>query len=338
MSPAPRVSIITPTYNHAAYIGDCIASALCQTYREWEQIIIDDGSPDSTPEVVKQYTDPRIHYFREQHRGIEGLARSYNRALELARGELIAILEGDDSWPADKLQSQVRLSASDNVVLSWGAGAVLDSRGETLGVFRPIRTARGRTESFSRKELLRKLLLVNVLVPSSGVVVRRDALDRIGGFRQPKGVPYVDLPTWLALVSTMREGDQAIYVDKIVTNWRTHQQQASRGQLGGLRSQARTMADFIERLDPNQVRTLGIDCDYLETANSYIEARAAISDGDWAAAAGPLRRAWRHADRHLRLRLVIVGLSVGSRIDLFRAMTRVLLGLPSLTDRLALKP
>src|SRR5437667_7605704 len=99
----PLVSVITPAYNHRRFIGPCIESLLGQTYTNWEQIIIDDGSTDDTAEVVRSYSDPRIRYFHQENQGIDALAQTYNRALNLSRGELIAVLEGDDLWPEDKL-------------------------------------------------------------------------------------------------------------------------------------------------------------------------------------------------------------------------------------------
>jgi len=103
------VSIITPTYNHAEFIGACIESVLAQTYPYWEMIIIDDGSTDDTGEVVARYEDDRIRYIRQPNMGVERLTETYNKALSLARGEYIAILEGDDYWPDYKLSKHLKL-------------------------------------------------------------------------------------------------------------------------------------------------------------------------------------------------------------------------------------
>ncbi len=76
----PLISIITPTYNHENFIGECIESVLAQTYPHWEQIIIDDGSTDRTGEIVAQYNDERIKYIRQDNIGIWRLRETYNRA------------------------------------------------------------------------------------------------------------------------------------------------------------------------------------------------------------------------------------------------------------------
>ena len=120
MAVHPVVSIITPTYNHEGYIAQCIESVLSQTYPHWEQIIIDDGSSDRTGDIASQYKDERIKYIRQNNRGIWRLGELYNEALRLAKGEYIAILEGDDFWPSNKLELQLKAHFGSSAVLSWG--------------------------------------------------------------------------------------------------------------------------------------------------------------------------------------------------------------------------
>src|SRR5207245_2442552 len=105
----PLVSVITPTYNHSRFISRCAASVLEQSYPRWEQFIVDDGSTDSTPDIVAAFSDERVHYIRREHKGLAGLAEAYNTALKASNGEIVAILEGDDSWPRQKLETQVRV-------------------------------------------------------------------------------------------------------------------------------------------------------------------------------------------------------------------------------------
>src|SRR3989304_3409546 len=103
-----KVTIITPTYNHGRFISYCIRSVLNQSYKDWEMIIVDDCSTDETAEIVRRYTTENKKLKLIKHRtrwGIKGLSRTYNQALARAKGEYIAILEGDDFWPADKLKN-----------------------------------------------------------------------------------------------------------------------------------------------------------------------------------------------------------------------------------------
>ena len=120
---APLVSIITPTYNHEKYIGDCIRSAQDQTYTNWEMIIVDDGSTDNTFTIAQAVAanDDRVKVFTQKNVGIFRLGETYNFAFAQSKGEYIAVLEGDDVWLPEKLQWQVEaMEINKNAVLSWG--------------------------------------------------------------------------------------------------------------------------------------------------------------------------------------------------------------------------
>src|SRR5258705_9845475 len=99
----PLVTIISPVYDQEQYVARCVESTLAQSYRHWEQVFVDDGSSDRTLEILATYRDPRIRVLTLPHRGLAALAASYNAALAATKGSLIAILEGDDRWPPDKL-------------------------------------------------------------------------------------------------------------------------------------------------------------------------------------------------------------------------------------------
>ncbi len=105
--PSSLISIIIPTYNRAALIGESIQSVLNQTYKHWELIIIDDGSHDDTHQVVSNFRDKRISYYSIAHCGIFGKVR--NEGLRRANGEYVAFLDSDDLWCADKLETQLEL-------------------------------------------------------------------------------------------------------------------------------------------------------------------------------------------------------------------------------------
>jgi glycosyltransferase involved in cell wall biosynthesis len=101
----PQVSVIIPAYNVEEYIPEAIDSVLAQTFKDYEIIVVNDGSTDGTHDVLARYAD-LIRYFRQENRG-RGAAR--NTALRHASGELIAFLDADDYWLETKLQKQVAL-------------------------------------------------------------------------------------------------------------------------------------------------------------------------------------------------------------------------------------
>lgn len=98
------VTIILPTYNRAHLLPDAINSVLAQTYQNWELLIWNDGSTDDTDRALKTFDDERIECYREEN---HGKPYALNRCLDLAKGELIAFLDDDDSWLPEKLEIQM---------------------------------------------------------------------------------------------------------------------------------------------------------------------------------------------------------------------------------------
>lgn len=101
------VSVIIPTYNREKVLARSIKSVLNQTYRDFELIIIDDGSTDNTETLVKQYQekDKRILYYKQ---GNQGASAARNSGIELAKGEYIAFQDSDDEWLPNKLEVQMQ--------------------------------------------------------------------------------------------------------------------------------------------------------------------------------------------------------------------------------------
>lgn len=103
MSLRPKVSVITPAYNVAPYIGQCIESVQAQTLGDWEMIIIDDASTDDTAQVVQNFlTDSRIRFLRNERNMGAGYTR--NRALDAVQGEWVAVLDADDWYAPERLE------------------------------------------------------------------------------------------------------------------------------------------------------------------------------------------------------------------------------------------
>ncbi len=100
---SPKVSVITPAYNAAPYIGQAIESVQAQTLADWEMIIVDDASTDDTAQAVRRYlSDPRIRFLQNERNMGAGYTR--NRALEAAQGEWIAVLDADDWFAPQRLE------------------------------------------------------------------------------------------------------------------------------------------------------------------------------------------------------------------------------------------
>jgi glycosyltransferase involved in cell wall biosynthesis len=216
----PLVTVLTTTYNHSEFIANCIRSVLAQTYDNWEQIIVDDGSTDNTGKIVEGFDDERIVYVRQKHVGVHRLSETYNHGLKLAKGELIAILEGDDMFPRRKLELQID-SLADDTILSFGKCIEIKKDGKFLGINPPnFKRFIGMTD------WLRPLIVYDYITGGT-VMVKKEALIKIGGFIQPPNTAYVDYSTYLelALIGKFK------FVNEILGIWVRHRDSYSDSNL-----------------------------------------------------------------------------------------------------------
>jgi glycosyltransferase involved in cell wall biosynthesis len=102
--PVPQVSVVIPAYNRANCVACAVESALAQTFRDFEIIVIDDGSSDNTTEILKQFGD-KIRLIRQENRGVSA---ARNTGIHFARGKWIAFLDSDDYWHPEKLERQLK--------------------------------------------------------------------------------------------------------------------------------------------------------------------------------------------------------------------------------------
>ena len=100
----PRVSVVTSVYNGELYLKECIESILNQTFRDFEYIILNNGSTDNTSEILKLYTDPRLRVIHQENLGI---SRSLNKGIDLSSSDLIARLDADDYSMPQMLEQQI---------------------------------------------------------------------------------------------------------------------------------------------------------------------------------------------------------------------------------------
>lgn len=292
---APRVSIITLTYNHEAFISRCIESVLAQTFADWEMLVVDDGSTDRTPDIVRGFTDPRVRYVSKPHAGVARLAESYNHGLRAAGGALVAILEGDDYWPTRKLETQVADFDDERVVLSFGRTQEVSTDGAPLKVIPSEGLPREALTNTPVGRAARYFLDVDVLTfafPVS-VVIRRAALERIGGFQSVRGLPVVDYPTFLEL---SRLGTFAFH-DEVLGYWQRHASSTTRNQfhriLAGVRGYGerfrRTHASSLPISD-EELRRIDRAWNDLRFLQWYSLGRWHLVDGEYPAARRAFRR------------------------------------------------
>lgn len=125
------VSIITPMYNGEKYIGQTIESVVAQTYKDWEMIIVDDGSKDNSAEIVRKYTekDNRVKLIQQKN---SGCASARNNALRNAKGQYICFLDSDDLWDVDFLQEQLSFLKEKNAAFVFSSHKRIDENNKEI--------------------------------------------------------------------------------------------------------------------------------------------------------------------------------------------------------------
>lgn len=203
---AKRVSVIVPSYNHAPYIKECLQSALAQDYPDLEVIVIDDCSTDRSVEVAQSIADPRIQV-RKNSKNL-GAYATQNRAMEMATGDYIAILNSDDLWRPGKLKKQIDLfEKHPDASLCYTLGAQIDEKGRDLKVDQHLHWPKA-----TEQDLFPLMLSSNRLLASS-VIFKREAVHFNDSLRYSG-----DWVAWLNLV----EKANALCVPDPLVGWRQH--------------------------------------------------------------------------------------------------------------------
>jgi len=185
----PRVSVVIPTYNRADLISETIDSVINQTYRNYEIIVVDDGSTDDTPAILGRY-GKHIRVIRQENQG-EGEAR--NTGIRAAQGEYVAFLDSDDLWRPAKLEKQMDLLArSPQVAWVYCDAYVFESK--TGKIMRLISKGNHPYEG----QVAGRLLTCN-FIPSPTPMIRRSVFDEMGFFN--KSLIGVDWDMWLRIAT-----------------------------------------------------------------------------------------------------------------------------------------
>ena len=194
----PLISIVTPAYNHRPYIEQTIRSVINQTYRNWEWVILDDGSTDGTGAVIKSFRDSRIRYHYQENAGIARLTNTYNKILSLCNGEFVAMLDSDDYWTENKLERQIKAFVSSDIVLSYGLCCLVNQNGKKISDWR-LTEDPSIANNDPVGSALRGLFFKRYsFIPNLTVMIQTNALKKIGGFVQAQGM-FHDFPTWVRL-------------------------------------------------------------------------------------------------------------------------------------------
>jgi glycosyltransferase involved in cell wall biosynthesis len=192
---SPLVTVVTPAYNVAKYVGETVDSVLRQTFRDFEYLVVDDGSVDNSVDVVKAHVgdDPRFRLVAGEHRGLSAVR---NAGIREAKGEYVAFLDGDDRWHPRFLERQLRLIQSlppDVGVVFCRSRLVLENG--TPVFFQWQRAGRYDFDDF--------LVNSNPARNGSSLLIRKSCFADVGGFDED--LRYIeDLDMWLRIAENSK--------------------------------------------------------------------------------------------------------------------------------------
>lgn len=230
----PLVSVIVPAYGLAHLVGETLTSVVAQTFTNWEAIVVDDGAPDDVAGAVACFShDPRIRLLQTDN---AGLSTARNRAIAVASGDYVALLDGDDLYEPDYLARMTAVLAADPTLgfVTCDATYFGESRvGERFSAHI------SQIDPISFEALLRREF--NVFIAS---LIRRSAIDAIGGF-DPTLRSAEDFDVWVRL---MEAGWGAAYVNAPLSRYRRRAGSMSSQTATLLRSVAQVYAKAEKRL------------------------------------------------------------------------------------------
>lgn len=181
----PTISVVMPVYNGQLYLNEAIESILNQTYSDFEFIIINDGSSDSTESIILSYKDDRIIYLKQLNSGI---GFSLKVGCSLAKGKYIARMDADDISYCNRFKSQVDyLDKNPQIILVSSAVRYIDEEGTDIG----------RSFPYTSHQAMKKILRINSPICHPAVMMRKDAYLASGGYKNVRLLE--DFLLWVTL-------------------------------------------------------------------------------------------------------------------------------------------
>ena len=210
--PSPLISVLMPVFNGADYIGEALDSALNQEFSDFEIIIVDDGSTDTSAAIAREWATSARVPVRLIQQSNQGLPTARNTAIAAARGRLLALLDADDIW----LPGHLRLAAAafarqPELGLAHANIERIDAAGNALSV--------PRRHWARQRDAFRALALRLEHVSCPTAVFARQTLERVGGFDPAfTGLGCEDRDLWLRIVQVA----PAHYIDRVTARYRVH--------------------------------------------------------------------------------------------------------------------
>ncbi|HOA73894.1 MAG TPA: glycosyltransferase [Phycisphaerae bacterium] len=279
----PKVSVIMPVYNCEPYLAEAIESILGQTLADMEFIIIDDGSTDRSFETIRRYArrDARIRAISRENRGI---VRTRNEGLELARGEYLAIMDGDDVSLPDRLLRQAEyLDTHDDCLIVTCRMELTDPQGDPLLII---------NQETTHEEIDAAHLALNSFTVTGGYMARLEAVRAVGGYDE-----RVALAEDRDLFLRLAERGKVACIPEVLYRYRQHVRSSCHSRDVRLRSDVEAViaAAWARRGLPGEPPVFPPDAGGPTDSNGIHR-----KWGWWALKAGHVRTARKHALLSLR--------------------------------------
>lgn len=175
-----KISVVLPSYNHSKYIKLAVESVLSQTHEDLELIIIDDGSTDTSVEIIQSIKDDRIQLIKQKNAGAHN---AINKGLALAKGDFISILNSDDQYHRDRLKTTIEYLESEQCDFASTWITLIDDNGNTLGTkkawenLEPWPFKEDQLTYRGSQDYLKNLIMSNFISTTGNMVFRRSVVD-----------------------------------------------------------------------------------------------------------------------------------------------------------------
>jgi glycosyltransferase involved in cell wall biosynthesis len=216
----PLVSVLMPVRDEAPYLEEALESLSVQTLEDFEAIVVDDGSADGSPAIAEAHA-ARDDRFRVVRQAGEGLVVALERGRAEARGRFLARMDGDDVALPERLQAQVAALEADGLVACGGRVAYFPEEGVRDGARRYECWINGLVTP----EAAARDVFVECPIPHPTLLVRRDAMEAVGGYRECGWPEDYDL-----VLRLWERGGRFRNVETLVLRWREHPGRASRSE------------------------------------------------------------------------------------------------------------
>ena len=244
------VSIIIPVYNSEKFIRETLNSLYNQTYKNFEVIVVDDGSTDNSKEIIFEFLrEHKDKYYYQKNKGVKKLCETINTGLNLSVGDLVTMLPSDDYWPINRLESQIKYFNDIDVVLVHGKMSLIDEAGNFLKYAR--RPPKNFFAYYNNPPCsIFTFLLENNFICQPTVLIRSSILKKIGGYLQPEGNYAEDFPTHLELA---RQGKFVYMEEPNLAFYRQHSNQMTKNHFPKMvRSDNVHIRNFFNDLSKNE--------------------------------------------------------------------------------------